>query len=52
MKEYDVIQAAEIEGLIKEVNEQMELGWEPLGGVVVIDNPEYEFFNQTMIKSL
>ena len=44
---YDIIQAISISSLKKQVNNMLDKGWEPLGGMV----PHNAYYYQTMINT-
>ena len=50
---YRVIEAKDVEGLEQDVNEHIEDGWRPLGGVAVVNSQANTYawwFYQAMIR--
>lgn len=52
--EYEVINMRHLPNIINMVNEMIELGWEPVGGITSCENPEgflnKNHFMQAMIR--
>jgi uncharacterized membrane protein len=51
---YRVIEAKDVEGLEQDVNEHIEDGWKPLGGVAVVNSQANTYawwFYQAMVRA-
>jgi hypothetical protein len=51
--QYDVLHDAQLGYLVRKVNQYAQNGWEPLGGITIIADPESptgKVFHQAIIK--